>query len=82
MADENMYNTTPTLDEIVFENRNKAYGAYDLRTRYRSVLTKAFIFGTILFCVIAITPLVVLKRRKKKNRHHHRHHQRKSLSRK
>jgi len=61
MADENMYDTTPTLDEIVFENRNKAYGAYDLRTRYRSVLTKAFIFGTILFCVIAITPFVVMK---------------------
>ncbi len=56
-----MYNTTPTLDEIVFENRNKAYGAYDLRTTYRSVLTKAFIFGTILFCVIAITPFVVMK---------------------
>lgn len=61
MADENSYNSTQTLDEIVFENRNKAYGAYDLRTRYRSMLTKAFIFGTLLFLIVAITPFVAMK---------------------
>ncbi|MGA9213021.1 energy transducer TonB [Kaistella sp.] len=61
MAEENTYNTTPTLDEIVFENRNKAYGAFDLRTSYRSILTKAFIFGTVLFLVCAITPFVIMK---------------------
>ena len=58
MADEQ---TLTSLDEIVFENRNKSYGAYDLRTNYRSLLTKAFIFGTILFCVVAITPFVIMK---------------------
>ncbi|QOW10830.1 energy transducer TonB [Kaistella flava (ex Peng et al. 2021)] len=61
MADENTYNSTPSLDEIVFENRNKAYGAYDLRTTYRSMLTRAFILGTVLFCVAAITPFVIMK---------------------
>ena len=61
MADENTYRSSPSLDEIVFENRNKAYGAYDLRTTYRSMLTKAFLLGTILFCVIAITPFVIMK---------------------
>lgn len=61
MAEDNTYNSNPTLDEIVFENRNKAYGAYDLRSSYRSVLTKAFIFGTILFCVAAFTPFVIMK---------------------
>ena len=62
MADENTYNSSPGgLDEIVFENRNKAYGAYDLRTSYRSMLTKAFILGTVLFCVAAITPFVIMK---------------------
>ncbi len=59
MADNNSYNLG--LDEIVFENRNKAYGAYDLRHSYRPMLTKAFIFGTILFLVAAITPFVVMK---------------------
>jgi protein TonB len=61
MADENTYNSSPSLDEIVFENRNKAYGAYDLRTSYRSSLTKAFIIGTVLFCILAITPFVIMK---------------------
>ena len=61
MADENTYNDNPTLDEIVFENRNKEYGAYDLRTNYRSMLTKAFILGTVLFCIAAITPFVIMK---------------------
>lgn len=61
MADNTTYNNNPTLDEIVFENRNKAYGAYDLRNNYRSVLTKSFILGTILFLVAALTPFVVMK---------------------
>ena len=60
MAEDNL-KYSPTLDEIVFENRNKAYGAYDLRTNYRSMLTKAFILGTLLFCIAAITPFVIMK---------------------
>lgn len=61
MADENSYNNAPSLDEIVFENRNRAYGAFDLRSKYRSVLTKSFILGTILFLVMAVTPFVIMK---------------------
>ena len=61
MADENNYNQGSGLDNIVFENRNKAYGAYDLRSTYRSMLTKAFILGTVLFYVVAITPFVIMK---------------------
>lgn len=61
MADENVYNDNLTLDEIVFENRNKNYGAYDLRKTYPRILTRAFVLGTVLFCVVAITPFVVMK---------------------
>lgn len=61
MADENTYKSGPTLDEIVFENRNKAYGAFDLRSGYRSGLNKSFILGTVLFLAVAITPFVVMK---------------------
>lgn len=61
MAEDTRYESNLTLDEIVFENRNKAYGAYDLRTSYRSMLTKAFIVGTVLFLVGAITPFVIMK---------------------
>jgi len=41
-----------TLDDIVFENRNKEYGAYDLRTSERSTLTKAFMFGVLVVVLI------------------------------
>lgn len=61
MAEDNNYNSTPTLDEIVFEHRNKEYGAYDLRSNYRKMLTKAFILGTVVFCIAAITPFVIMK---------------------
>ncbi len=58
MADEIQYNDNSTLDEIVFENRNKEYGAYDLRTAYPKLLTKSFFIGTALFLVMALSPLI------------------------
>lgn len=60
MADENVYNSNLTLDEIVFENRNKEYGAYDLRSQYPRLLTKSFIVGTALFLVAALSPFIYL----------------------
>ncbi|CAH0227070.1 TonB family protein [Chryseobacterium sp. WG14] len=60
MADENVYNQNLTLDEIVFENRNKEYGAYDLRHQYPRLLTKSFIVGTALFLVAALSPFIYL----------------------
>ncbi len=62
MADQN-YNleNAPSLDEIVFEGRNKAYGAYDLRRHAKSNLLKAFLIGTGLFLLALITPLIILK---------------------
>ncbi|UZT95935.1 energy transducer TonB [Chryseobacterium fluminis] len=60
MADENVYNQNLTLDEIVFENRNKQYGAYDLRNQYPKLLTKSFIVGTALFLVAALSPFIYL----------------------
>lgn len=61
MADERKYNYTPTLDEIVFENRNKEYGAYDLRHRYPKILTRAFLVGTFLFILMVLAPFIVMK---------------------
>ncbi len=55
------FNYNTSLDEIVFEHRNKEYGAYDLRTSYRKILTKSMIIGTLLFCLAAITPFVIMK---------------------
>ena len=60
MENDNL-NYNPSLDEIVFEHRNKNYGAYDLRTSYKKILTRSLIIGTLLFCIAAITPFVVMK---------------------
>ena len=46
----------PGFDEIVFENRNKAYGAYDLRKRYK-VTTCLSTLGAVLFTVIPVLAL-------------------------
>ena len=47
------------LDEILFENRNKAYGAYALRHDADRVLTKSLLVGIGLFAALAITPLAI-----------------------
>ncbi|ROI09348.1 energy transducer TonB [Chryseobacterium sp. H3056] len=47
------------LDEILFENRNKAYGAYALRHDADRILTKALFLGIGLFAAFAITPLAI-----------------------
>lgn len=60
MSDNVAYNDQPTLDEIVFQNRNKEYGAYDLRHNYKSTLTKSFLIGVGLFLVLALTPFIYL----------------------
>jgi protein TonB len=44
--------------DIIFEGRNKDYGAYELRKTYNTRLTKALIFTAILLAVLLI-PFVV-----------------------
>ncbi len=39
----------PEFDEIIFENRNKTYGAYDLRKHYKSA-TSISILGAVFIC--------------------------------
>lgn len=38
-----------TYDEIIFQTRNRAYGAFDLRKQYRSTLSRALGLGIVLF---------------------------------
>lgn len=47
------------LDEIVFVNRNKAYGAYALRNEYSNQLTKALFVGVAFFASLSVVPLVI-----------------------
>jgi protein TonB len=48
--------------DIIFENRNKAYGAYALRKFYNNRLSKAF--GATLLLVMALYGLTLLKKEK------------------
>jgi len=43
----------PGFDEIIFENRNKEYGAYDLRKRYKSV-TSISILTSLTLCIALV----------------------------
>ncbi len=45
-----------TLDEIVFEGRNKAYGAYVLRRDYATHVQKAFLLGVGIFLSLVFLP--------------------------
>ncbi len=47
---------TLTLNDIVFADRNRAYGAYVLRQGYRSTLTRAFVLTIGLFLLALIAP--------------------------
>ncbi len=46
------------FNEILFENRNKNYGAYVLRNEESSMLTKSLFIGIAIFGAISITPLL------------------------
>ncbi len=52
-------NGVPEFDEIIFENRNRNYGAYDLRKRYKSTACLSILggiaFSALLMSVISFT---------------------------
>ncbi|MGK6341902.1 energy transducer TonB [Chryseobacterium sp. DT-3] len=47
------------FNEVLFEHRNKEYGAYVLRNESDRLLTKALFVGVSLLAAISITPLVI-----------------------
>lgn len=48
-----------TLDDIVFANRNQAYGAYELRKGYSKTVTRALVIGAILFTLGVLLPTII-----------------------
>jgi protein TonB len=51
----------PSLDDIVFENRNKEYGAYDIRRRYSRTMSLSILIGIIVVLTAAIVPYIRAK---------------------
>ena len=48
----------PTFDDIVFENRNQEYGAYQLRKKYNRVVIISTLIGIIFLGLIVIIPYI------------------------
>jgi protein TonB len=59
MAKEN--DKAPAFDDIVFEDRNKEYGAYRLRKKYNRNVLIALLIGTIILGTAVITPYLNAK---------------------
>ncbi len=45
-----------TLNDIVFEGRNKSYGAYQLRKGYNSTMQRSVLLGVTFFLLIMLLP--------------------------
>lgn len=46
------------IDDLVFENRNKAYGAFVLRQRYGKNMTRGTILGISFFLLLMLSPAI------------------------
>ena len=51
----------PSFDDIVFENRNKEYGAYRLRKKYSRNVIIAILIGVVIIGTAVITPYLNAK---------------------
>jgi protein TonB len=64
--------SAPAFDDIVFEVRNKEYGAYKLRKKYNRTVTIALAIGIVIIATAVITPYLNAKaaenREKRKER--------------
>ena len=54
-------NDAPAFDDIVFKDRNKEYGAYKLRKRYKSTVIFAMLIGILMIATAVITPYLNAK---------------------
>ena len=50
---------TKLMDDIVFEGRNKSYGAYFLRRRYEKSMIIGILMGVIIFVFLIFLPIIL-----------------------
>jgi periplasmic protein TonB len=58
----------PAFDDIVFEARNKEYGAYKLRKKYNRTVLIALLIGIIILGTAIITPYINAKAAENRNK--------------
>lgn len=59
MAKDNI--KAPAFDDIVFEKRNKEYGAYTLRKKYKPTVILALLVGVLILGTLVIAPYLNAK---------------------
>ena len=52
----------PDFDDLIFELRNKDYGAYQLRKRYKSVVIGCIILSSLIFSLSMIIPFLLTQK--------------------
>ncbi len=55
----------PSLDDMIFEHRNKAYGAYELRTSYTKTINRAFVIGVGIFLLMLLVNFIFARQKDK-----------------
>ena len=58
----------PAFDDIVFEDRNKEYGAYRLRKRYNRNVSISLLIGILILATAVITPYLNAKASENKSK--------------
>jgi protein TonB len=53
------FRNTLNFDDLLFKSRNKAYGAYQLRKKYNSVLIGGIILGSLIMCSFVIIAFIL-----------------------
>jgi len=66
MAKENIH--APSFDDIVFEDRNKEYGAYRLRKKYKRNVLISMVVGIFILGTAVITPYLNAKAMENRNK--------------
>jgi periplasmic protein TonB len=61
MAENFDFSTAKDFDEIVFRNRNKEYGAYDLRKKYNKYITRSLIISIAVLLFGVLIPFFIFK---------------------
>ncbi len=61
LSGKKVHHLTPIsdFDDLIFEKRNREYGAYQLRKRYNSILFTGIIIASLLVSVAVIIPFVI-----------------------
>jgi len=49
----------PDFDDLIFKSRNKDYGAYQLRKRYKSVVSYGIMIASLSVCFLVIVPFAI-----------------------